>query len=82
MNPLVSFNRILGWVYVGIGIAVLAGWALTQSGIVLQIGLVLAAVGGLHLLAARAFAREHPWRWVAQAAPPALLLVQLLLAAR
>lgn len=79
MNPLVSFNRILGWAYLGIGLLVLIGWAVSRAGIVLRAGGIMVPLGALHLLAAYGFANERSWRWAAQAAPFVLLLVQLLL---
>lgn len=79
MNPLVSFNRMLGWVYVGIGVITLMAWAVTRSAIVLSVGWILVPLGALHLVAARGFRDERPWRWAAQAAPVVLLLAQLLL---
>ncbi len=77
MNPLVSFNRILGWVYLGIGAILLFTWLLMRHETVLQLGAILALIGGGHLLAARGFQGERSWRWAAQAAPAALLLIQL-----
>jgi len=79
VNPLVSFNRMLGWVYVGIGVITLMAWAVTRSAIVLSVGWILVPLGALHLVAARGFRDERPWRWAAQAAPVVLLLAQLLL---
>ncbi len=78
MNPLVSFNRILGWVYLGIGVLVLIGWAVSRATIVLRAGGILVPLGALHLAAAHGFARERRWRWLAQAAPFLLLLTQLI----
>ena len=78
MNPLVSFNRVLGWGYLGIGVITLLAWAVTRSAIVLSVGWILVPLGGLHLLAAHGFRDERPWRWAAQIAPMLLLLIQLL----
>jgi uncharacterized membrane protein HdeD (DUF308 family) len=77
MNPLVSFNRMRGWVYFGIGLITLLAWAVTRSAIVLSVGWILVPLGALHLLAARGFRDERPWRWAAQIAPMLLLLIQL-----
>jgi uncharacterized membrane protein HdeD (DUF308 family) len=78
VNPLVSFNRLLGWVYLGIGVITLLAWAVTRSALVLSAGWILVPLGALHLLAARGFSQERPWRWAAQVAPVVLLLIQLL----
>jgi uncharacterized membrane protein HdeD (DUF308 family) len=78
VNPLVSFNRLLGWIYLGIGVITLLAWAFTRSAMVLSVGWILVPLGALHLVAARGFAREASWRWAAQVAPALLLLIQLL----
>jgi uncharacterized membrane protein HdeD (DUF308 family) len=77
VNPLVSFNRMLGWLYLVIGVVTLLAWVVTRSAIVLSVGWILAPLGALHLLAARGFRDERPWRWAAQVAPMVLLLIQL-----
>jgi uncharacterized membrane protein HdeD (DUF308 family) len=78
VNPLVSFNRMLGWLYLGIGVITLLAWAVTRSAMVLSVGWILVPLGALHLLAARGFRDERSWRWAAQIAPMLLLLIQLL----
>jgi hypothetical protein len=68
---------MLGWVYFGIGLITLLAWAVTRSAIVLSVCWILVPLGALHLLAARGFRDERPWRWAAQIAPMLLLLIQL-----
>lgn len=82
MNAMVSFNRILGWVYLVLGLIIAVAWLFTRAQPVLRVGGLLLGLGALHLLAAKGFERERPWRWAAQAAPMVLLLAQLLIATR
>ncbi len=78
MNPLVAFNRILGWVYLGFGALIGIAWLGVRSGTVLQVSAIVLLLGAGHHLAAWGFAGNRPWRWAAQAAPAGLLLAQLL----